>query len=133
MLNPIPEIPLPAPENFVLPAAAVQLPLARQPFDRNWPVYDMGKMDVPCPDCEALHWISEKLSHSSQMHPKFGMCCFKGKIRLPKIEVPPAKLLNYLWGQDIISKEFRDNIRQYNNVTMTANPNWPRIKDALLP
>ena len=75
----------------------------------------MGKMDVPCPDCEALHWISEKLSHSSQMYPKFGMCCFKAKIRLPRIKVPPAELLNYLWGQDIISKEFRDNIRQYNN------------------
>ena len=121
MLNPIPEIPFPAHENPVLPAAAVQLPLARQPFDRNWPVHDMGKMDVPCPDCGALHWISEKLSVSSQIHPKFGMCCFKGKIRLPKIEAPPAELLSYLRGQDSISKEFRDNIRQYNNaLAMTS-------------
>ena len=36
-------------------------------------------------------------------------------MRLPKIEVSPAELLNYLWGHDIISKEFRDNLRQYNN------------------
>jgi hypothetical protein len=24
-------------------------------FDHNWPVYYMGKMEVQCPDCGALH------------------------------------------------------------------------------
>ena len=37
------------------PLPAVGLPLARQPFDRNWPVHNMGRMDVPCSECGALH------------------------------------------------------------------------------
>ena len=80
-LNPIPEISFPLPD-FIAPVAAielllarqpaVELPLARQPFDRNWPIHYMGKMDVLCPHCGALHWMAERLSKSSQIHPKIG-------------------------------------------------------------
>ena len=81
----------------------------------------MGKMDIVCLDCGALHWACEKLSKSSQIHPKFGMCCFSGKIKLPKFEDPPVELLNLLQGQDSLSKEYRENIRQYNNaLAMTS-------------
>ena len=132
---PVPEIPLPGPELVApelvepelgpelvvgIPAVA-ELPLAREPFNKNWPVHNMGKMDIICQDCGALHWKCEKLSNSSQIHPKFGTCCFSGKIQLLKIDDPPAELLNYLTGDDPISKEFRENIRQYNNaLAMTS-------------
>ena len=100
---------------------AVGLPLARQPFDRNWPVHNMGRMDVPCSECGALHWMCKKLTRSSKRDPDFGTCCFNGKIKLPKIEDLPVELLNYLKGQDPISKSFRENIRQYYNaLAMTS-------------
>ena len=101
--------------------AAVELPLARQAFDKNWPIHYMGKMEVVCADCGALHWMCEKLVNSSKRNPKFGTCCFSGKIQLPKVDDPPPELLNYLKGDDPISKEFRENIRQYNNaLAMTS-------------
>jgi hypothetical protein len=37
---------------------------------------------------------------SSQGHPKFGMCCFSGKIKIPKLDNPPLELLNLLSSQD---------------------------------
>ena len=125
MLNPLVEIPPPSPPlpDFIAPEipAIAELPLARQAFSRDWPVHYMGKMEVECPDCGALHWRCEKLKDSPQIRPKFGTCCFSGKIQLPKIEDPPVELLNYLRGDDPISKGFRDNIRQYNNaLAMTS-------------
>ena len=127
---PVPDVPLPGP-NLAAPElvpevapeipAIAELPLARQPFNRNWPVHYMGKMEVICSDCGALHWRCEKLSKSPHICPKFGTCCFSGKIKLPKIEDPPVELLNYLQGEDPISKHFRENIRQYNNaLAMTS-------------
>ena len=56
--NPLPTViaenPLPTviAEN---PLPDVGLPLARQPFDRDWPVHNMGRIDVPCSECGALH------------------------------------------------------------------------------
>ena len=104
-------------------AAAVQphLPLARQPFNKDWPVHNLGDMNIACSDCGALHWLSERLSSSSKIHPKFGTCCFSGKVHLPRLHDPPPELLDLLRGQDHISKDFRNNIRNYNNaLAMTS-------------
>ena len=86
------------------------LPEARKPFNRNWPVHSLGKMDVKCSNCQALHWMDERLVRSTKQTPLFGMCCTSGKIKLPKLEDPPGEILNLLSGQDHISKQFRQNI-----------------------
>ncbi|KAN0078837.1 hypothetical protein V8E54_005350 [Elaphomyces granulatus] len=36
--------------------------------------YDLGRMDVACPQCGALHWLGEQLSTSSAAAPHFNMC-----------------------------------------------------------
>ena len=110
-----PDIPPPPPNN------AQGLPKARQPFDPSWPVHHLGKMDVECRSCGALHWMSERLVGSSKRNPLFGMCCTSGKIKLPKLADPPGEILNLLSGQDHIAKKFRENIRRYNNaLAMTS-------------
>jgi hypothetical protein len=77
----------------------------------------MGRMDIQCSDCGALHWESEKLVRSV----KFGMCCTSGKIKIPKLDDPPPELLDLLSRQDDRSKKFRDHIRNYNNaLAMTS-------------
>ena len=52
---PVPEMPLPRLDLIPPEIPAVELPLTRQPFDKNWPIHYMGKMEVPCIDCGALH------------------------------------------------------------------------------
>jgi hypothetical protein len=40
------------------------------------PVHYLGRMNVACPDCGALHWEAEKLVKTSRVsNPKFGQCC----------------------------------------------------------
>jgi Helitron helicase-like domain at N-terminus len=105
------------PPPILNPPVPPPLPLARQPFNPNWPVHYMGKMEVVCSDCGALHWASEMLVNS----PKFGMCCFSGKIKIPRLDNPPQELLHLLSGQDDIGKKFRERIRNYNNaLAMTS-------------
>ena len=123
MQNPGPApAPAPAPPQAVLPPVPQpDLLLTRQPFNHNWPVHYMGKMDVICSNCNALHWDAEKLSRSLQGHPLFGTCCYTGKIQLPRLDNPPRELWDLLSGQDDISKKFRDKIRNYNNaLAMTS-------------
>jgi hypothetical protein len=95
--------------------------IARQPFSNTQPVHYAGKLHVKCDHCGALHWLDERLSNSSKTSPKFGMCCFSGKIKLTKLEEPPPELKGFLMGTDDASKKFRENIRRYNNaLAMTS-------------
>src|SRR6202789_1118790 len=116
-MPPPPDVLLPPYVVPPLPVVPPPLPLARQPFNPDWTIHYMGKMDVVCPDCGALHWKWEKLTHSF----KFGMCCRSGKIKIPKLDDPPRELLDLLSGQEPKCKTFRDRIRNYNNaLAMTS-------------
>ena len=113
----------PAPAAAPPAAAASQqnLPLACQPFNKDWPVHNSGHMNIPCSECGALHWLAERLSGSSKINPKFGTCCFSGKVHIPRLDDPPPELLALFRGQDDISKNFRNHITNYNNaLAMTS-------------
>ena len=74
----------------------------------------LGKMDVLCPYCSALHWMDEKLTKSSIKRPLFGTCCLEGKIRLPLLITPPPPLQALYDGNNDQSKSFRSYTRLYN-------------------
>ena len=76
--------------------------------------HDLGPMTIPCPFCHAMHWMAERRSDSSNRNPRFGDCCKRGKIGLPKLEPVPQTLRDLLEGQDHEARQFRQNIRQYN-------------------
>ncbi|PPQ92570.1 hypothetical protein CVT25_007312 [Psilocybe cyanescens] len=112
---------LPAPLPPLLPNVHSLLRAARQPFSRDWPVHNLGKMDVKCANCGALHWMIECLTSSTKDLITFGMCCFSGKIVLPKLKNPPRELDALLKNNDPQSKNFRNHIRQYSNaLAMTS-------------
>jgi len=91
------------------------VPIARRPFDPSWATHSLGPLDVECLSCKALHWVDERLSKSSKTNPKFGMCCFQGKIALPALESLPTELKDFYNKRDPISKAFCEKIRKYNN------------------
>ena len=88
----------------------------------------MGRMDVVCEYREALHWQCEELATSSWVHPKFGMCCYSGKVRLPLFENSPPELLDLLTRQDEVGKKFRDHTRNDNNALAMTSLVVTRIK-----
>ena len=67
------------------------LPVACHPYQEPAARHSLGPMDVECPHCHALHFKCEKLTNSSVVNPKFGICCLQGQIQLPPIsESPPV-------------------------------------------
>ena len=71
-------------------------------------------LTVICSHCHALHFDCEKLASSRVNLPKFGMCCLQGQIQLPPLQPLTGILHNYLTGDDHPSREFCNNIQQYN-------------------
>ncbi|KAF8605222.1 hypothetical protein BDV93DRAFT_419279, partial [Ceratobasidium sp. AG-I] len=72
-------------------------------------------MDVRCSHCNAFHWMDEKLSNSSRLHPKFGRCCKSGQIKVALTRTPPDPLLDLWINNHQHSNNFLSNVRQYNN------------------
>ncbi|KAI8540035.1 hypothetical protein RHMOL_Rhmol09G0230200 [Rhododendron molle] len=85
-------------------------PQANRYLNRHY----LGRMDVSCFHCKALHWMGEKLANSSLIHPFFGTCCLQGKIKLPSLIAPSLALQELYDGNDERSKSFRHHTREYN-------------------
>ncbi|KZP30624.1 hypothetical protein FIBSPDRAFT_777376, partial [Athelia psychrophila] len=88
--------------------------IARENYHEPTLQHDLGRMDVLCPHCDALHWIGEKLARSSRRDPSFGTCCNQGKVCIPRLADPPQALWDLFTSNDAQCKEFRERIRQYN-------------------
>jgi len=73
-------------------------------------------LTIICPHYHALHFDCEKLTFSRVNYLKFGMCCLQGQIQLPPLQPLTGILHNYLTGDDYPSREFCNNIWQYNAV-----------------
>jgi hypothetical protein len=103
------------------PPQPIQTPIARMPFDSDWPTHHLGALAKECPFCRALHWIDERLTNSSIRNPKFGTCCYQGKVILPDIQSVPQELYNHFISTESKSTAFRNKIRQYNSaLAMTS-------------
>ena len=71
-------------------------------------------MNIRCPNCHALHFMSEKLTNSGVREPRFGMCCLQGQVNLPAIQQWP-RILQDLFDDPQDRRQFKKKIRQYNN------------------
>ena len=71
-------------------------------------------LSVICSHCHALHFDCKKLTFSRVNHPKFGICCLQGQIQLSSFQPLTGILQNYLTRDDYSSREFYNNIQQYN-------------------
>ncbi|XP_058207867.1 uncharacterized protein LOC131320951 [Rhododendron vialii] len=74
----------------------------------------LGKMDIECTNCKALHWMDERLTKSSRSRPLFGTCCLQGKVRLHTLRTPLMPIRALYDGDDDRSKSFRKHARGYN-------------------
>src|SRR5882762_5380584 len=73
------------------------VPLGCQQYHDPESHHRLGAMNVPCPHCHALHFLSEKLSTSLNAHPHFGMCCLQGQIQLPHFAEPGSAGMGVGW------------------------------------
>lgn len=83
----------------------------------------MGDLDNKCTYCNALYFSSEKNTVVC-----FSLCCSDKKFKLPEICIIDV-IKDLFIGNSDMSKNFRQNIRQYNNalsfVSFGANIKLP--------
>ena len=77
--------------------------------------HSLGPINVSCPNCHALHFQSEKLVNSSNVHPKCGVCCLQGQIQMLQISHSPPLLHQLLNSSTPCAQKFRDSIHQYKS------------------
>src|SRR6266436_3479754 len=94
--------------------ALAAIPKACRPYHDPAQRFSLGPMSIECPHCHALHFKSERLTNSSNIRPKFGLCCLQGQIQLPPLAEPPQLLCKLLTSSTPRARNFRERIRQYN-------------------
>ena len=88
-------------------------------FDDNYIQHDIGLMDTLCPFCGAYHWIQECVTSSGLQNPQFEMCCQWGKIKSSLLFIPPQPLYNLFVDQSVEALDFRQNIVQYKQASLS--------------
>lgn len=83
--------------------------------DHTEPHY-LGRMNIKCNFCFALHFAEEKLSNK-----KFSDCCKKGEVIIPSASPYPHLLKMLMTKQHVHSKNFMANIRIYNSAMSFAS------------
>ncbi|KAI6016502.1 hypothetical protein EDC04DRAFT_2903224 [Pisolithus marmoratus] len=96
------------------PPPPQHMPPGGRPYSEPVQPHNLGLMNIPCPNCQALHFLSEKLANSSALNPQFGVCCLKGQVVLPALQQWPHALQE-LFDDPQDHREFRKNVCQYNN------------------
>ena len=95
---------------------------------------DLGRMDIECKECKALHQKAEGTDVSgANMKGDIGFksCYKKGRVNLKLFTQPPEQLRYLFCSNDSPARRFRSRIRQYNaaltyiSCSYTADPRLP--------
>ncbi|XP_031106095.1 uncharacterized protein LOC116010718 [Ipomoea triloba] len=79
--------------------------------------HDIGDPTNICEHCNAIFWFEERVNKSVRNRtPKYSSCCGHGKIKLPKMRIPPKRTFDLFFTKGQKQKEFLQHIRRYNNM-----------------
>ena len=68
---------------------------------------DIGRMDIECKECKALHWKAENSGYDKEKGtPLFESCCKKGSVKLNALLEPPEPLRNLLSSNESSVRRF---------------------------
>lgn len=82
----------------------VPIPDGGCPYREPIILHYLGHLDVECPNCHAMHFISKRLSNSSIRTPRFGMCCLQGQVSLLPFPQWPPELQEAYMDRTFVSK-----------------------------
>ena len=103
----------------------INLPKAYSSSYLRWQPLILGRMDIQCTYCHALHWMNERVSDSSLLYPEFTTCCLKGSVQLDPIKpLPPILFCLYYFSHE--ERHFRTFIRGYNSALAFTSVNYSR-------
>ena len=80
----------------------------------------LGEMNILCKHCNAKHFTGEKISNKGL---SFSDCCSHGSVKLQPMPTFPKDLLDMFNGSHVLSNDFFQHIRSYNNSLSFASFN----------
>eukprot|EP00976_Prorocentrum_cordatum_P107321 1194619-Prorocentrum_minimum.AAC.7 len=78
------------------------------------PPHELPARNTICDECGALNWREER-SGGTARHPLYGVCCQKGKVKLPLPAEPPQPLQDLRMLDNERGRHFRRRSRTYYN------------------
>ena len=96
----------------------LQVPLCFLDQRGRWRGHDLGRMDIRCTDCNAMHWTAES---SASRRPRggeasFESCCKQGKVQIERMRPLPEPLNALMSGGDTQARAFREGLRRWNSI-----------------
>ena len=93
----------------------VQVPLAFLAQQDKWTSHELGRMNIKCRGCQALHWASEPSAKKrGEVEASFESCCKHGKAQVEAMRPLPEPLNTLMCGDNARSRAFRVNLRRWN-------------------
>lgn len=84
---------------------------------------NVGEMSVECTECGAYMWMMERKTRSSDINPKFQLCCADSRAISVPLRPVPEVLAALLCGNSEECEEFRTNIRTFNSALSFTSMN----------
>ncbi len=81
-------------------------------------LHDCGEMNIRCIECGSYNFFDERTL--TERENRFSMCCQKGKVQLPSVEVPEL-ISAMLQGQSNKDRNFQDRILNFNSALAFAS------------
>jgi len=96
----------------------LRVPLSFVDQRARWTGHDLGRLDIRCTGCNAMHWTAES---SASRRPKggeasFESCCKQGKVQIERMRPLPEPLNALMSGGDTQARAFREGLRRWNSI-----------------
>jgi len=98
--------------------AQSRVPLPFECHRARWTGHDLGRQEIECAACHALHW-REELPKQKRRNPgeaTFESCCKHGRVVIERRCPLPEPLNALMSGLDPEGRSFREHFRQWNSL-----------------
>ena len=111
--QPVPQAPI-----SEVQRAQSRVPLSFSCQRARWRGHDIGRMDIRCTGCNALHWIRESTASRRPRggEASFNSCCMRGQVQIEPMRPLPEPLNTLINGETPEAKSFREGLRRWNSI-----------------
>ena len=96
----------------------LRVPLSFVDQRAKWTGHDLGRMDIRCTACKALHWVRE--SSATRRPPggeaSFQSCCIRGQVQIDPMRPLPEPLHSLMNAENAEARSFREVLRRWNSI-----------------
>ena len=96
----------------------LRVPLSFLDQRAKWKSHDLGRMDIRCTGCKALHWLRESsvLRRPPGGEASFNSCCMHGQVQIDPMCPLPEPLHTLMNAANSEARSFREALQRWNSI-----------------